>query len=46
MVRALCHLGENLKQRLTQKKLVLDEGVLEEEQELFSGGGKDNLQLF
>ena len=46
MVGTLGRSGWSWRQRLTQKRLALDEGVVEEESELFFSGGKDDWQKF
>ena len=46
MVRSHGRPGWSWRQRLTQKDWPLDEGVVEEESELFSSGGKDDWQKF
>ena len=45
-VGPLGHPGWSWRQRLTSKKLALDEGVVEEESELFFSGGKDDWKKF
>ena len=45
-VVTLDHPGWSWRQRMTQKRLALDEGVMEEESELFFSGGKDDWQKF